>query len=147
MCARPLDVAYRPLFPAWQGDLTDFTEERGAGVLGVAVLPEQFYPSSVAHTPGMRALMRAVLNDAIMCYQKRFVSQSRRAHRLAREAEAWLFCNDDRWPFSFVNICGALGIEPAILRRRLRQWGQGVPTPLQRQRRRLKPDHRLLLAA
>lgn len=145
MRARHLDVACGPLLPARQGDLNAFTEENGTELLGAAVLPEQFYTSSAVHTPGVVALMRAVLNDALVCYQKRFLSHSRRAHRLAREAEAWLFCDDDRWPFSFVNICDALGIEPAALRRQLRQWGQRLPAT--QQRRRLRPDHRLLMAA
>lgn len=42
--------------------------------------------------------------------------------RLARDAEAWLLNDDVEWPFSFVNICAALGLEPTYVRRGLIQW-------------------------
>ncbi|MCS6925834.1 MAG: hypothetical protein NZ578_08035 [Candidatus Binatia bacterium] len=145
MCAR-LEVAYRPFLAASLGDCNGLTEENGTELMAVAVLPEQVCTSRAAHTPGVTALMRAVLNDALVCYRQQFLSHSRRAHRLAREAEDWLFCDDDRWPFSFVNVCAVLGIEPTALRRRIVQWSQRPAGTLRRQRR-LKPDHRLLLAA
>jgi hypothetical protein len=68
--------------------------------------------------------MRAVLDDAIDCFQKQFVAGGVRAQRLAKEAEAWLFSDDDHWPFSFVNICAALGLDPAYIRRELTRWCQ-----------------------
>ena len=71
--------------------------------------------------------MRAVLADALGCFQKGFVRQGRRVQRLAREAEEWLFSDDARWPFSFVSICAALGLEPTYLRRGLQRWRQGQP--------------------
>jgi hypothetical protein len=71
--------------------------------------------------------MRAVLADALECFQKGLVYQGRRVQRLALEAEEWLFSDDARWPFSFVSICAVLGLEPAYLRRGLRRWRQGRP--------------------
>ena len=55
-----------------------------------AVLPEQFYdiPIGVAHASGVVALIRAVLDDAIDCYQKQFCAGGRRDQRLAKEVEA-----------------------------------------------------------
>lgn len=90
-----------------------------------AILPEQFY-SSPAHTDarGEVALMRAVLEDAIACFQKQFVRSGRRAQRLAREAEEWFFADDYHWPFSFVNICAVLGLEPEYIRLGLKRWRQ-----------------------
>jgi hypothetical protein len=77
-----------------------------------AVLPAQFYslPDSAYKTRGESALMYAVLDDAINCFQKQFAMRGRLAQRLAREAEEWLFSNDRSWPFSFVNIwpCGSV---------------------------------------
>jgi hypothetical protein len=35
--------------------------------------------------------------------------------------DAWLSSDDIGWPFSFVNICHALGIDPGWLRRRIRE--------------------------
>ena len=44
---------------------------------------------------------------------------SRNQRRMAQEAEAWLFVDDYERPFSFVNICDHLGLDPAYLRRGL----------------------------
>lgn len=89
-----------------------------------AVLPEQFYntPISVDSSRGEIALMRAVLEDAIECFQKQALKSGRRAQRLAREAEEWLFKDDQLWPFSFLNVCHVLGLDPAYIRRGLKQW-------------------------
>lgn len=96
-----------------------------------SVLPEQFF--TTATTSGEVALMRAVLEDAIECFQKQFVNTSRRTQRLAQEAEAWLFSDEEHWPFSFVNICAVLGVEPGYLRQGLRKWKKQLtaPPPLQ----------------
>ncbi len=103
-----------------------------------AVLPEQFSrPQNGADIRGGEAaLMRAVLDDALTCFQKQFVTQGRRAQRLATEAEEWFFSDDPHWPFSFVNICAVLGLDPEYLRQGLAQWHQHPPTtaPPKRQR-------------
>lgn len=103
-----------------------------------AVLPAQFYnpPGSVYKTRGEIALMYAVLDDAINCFQKQFAMRGRLAQRLAREAEEWLFSNDRSWPFSFVNICEALGVDPEHLRLGLARLRQHSPASPSRQRRR-----------
>jgi hypothetical protein len=41
---------------------------------------------------------------------------------LAAEIRAWIVIDDPTWPFSFVNACAALGIDPAALRHELRPW-------------------------
>ena len=91
-----------------------------------AVLPEQFHnrPTATDRVHGEVALMRAVLEDAISCFQKQSVKSGRRAQRLAREAEEWLFTDDPRWPFSFVNICAVLGLDPEYIRLGLKRWRQ-----------------------
>lgn len=101
-----------------------------------AVLPEQFYgaPVNEAATRGEVALMRAVLEDAIDCFQKQMFKSGRRAQRLARDAEEWLFKDDQQWPFSFLNICHVLGIDAGYIRRGLRQW-QEKQFALETQRR------------
>jgi hypothetical protein len=87
----------------------------------ISVLPEQFYdPStSLASRRPEAELMRAVLEDALLCFQRGLIRQGRRVQRLAREAEEWLFSEDPRWPFSFVSICAVLGLEPEYIRRGL----------------------------
>lgn len=90
-----------------------------------AVLPEQFYHLPT-RTCGEVALMRAVLEEAVDCFQKQFVKSGRRAQRLAREAEEWLFSDEVSWPFSFVNICAVLGIEPSYIRLKLKHWSENA---------------------
>ena len=72
-----------------------------------------------ADTSGPRALMLAVLEDAVRCiengrWQRRFSTR-----RLAAEAEAWVRCDRADWPFSFLNVCEALGIDVDAMRSRL----------------------------
>ena len=86
------------------------------------LLPEQFhalwsYEKRTAS--GQHALMRAVLQDALNCCL--YLRVGPRGRRLAREAEHWFFSNDDHWPFSFVNICEALGLHADAVRARLRR--------------------------
>ena len=70
------------------------------------------------------ALMRAVLADALDCFQKQFRPGEREAQRLAQEAEEWFFADDYNSLFSFVHICGVLGLDPAYIRRGLKRWRQ-----------------------
>ncbi len=86
-----------------------------------AVLPEQFYssPRQHAHVRAEIALIQAVLEDAIECFQKQFGTPRFRDYRIAQEAEQWFFTDDYKWPFSFVNICSVLGIDPEYIRRGL----------------------------
>jgi hypothetical protein len=103
-----------------------------------AVLPEQFSDSSdnvYKKVWGEVALMRAVLEDALNCFHKQFVSDRAHDQRLAREAHEWLFAEDDHWPFSFVNICTVLGLDPEYLRRGLRSWRQSHPAKRWKKRR------------
>ncbi len=56
--------------------------------------------------------MQAVLEDAIDCYLGR--AKRRRIHPkiLQREAEYWIRIEDWEAPFSFNNVCEALGLDP-----------------------------------
>ena len=113
------------------------------------VLPEQFYgpPRGAVHIRSQVALMRAVLSDALHCYQKQFIPSTRRQQRLARKAEEWLFNDDDRWPFSFVNVCRALGLEPESLRWGLKEWHHRPPAERQGKHRAAVPTGRRLRIA
>ncbi len=65
-----------------------------------------------------RALMRAVLEDAIRCLIGEVGPRHQRG-ALAAEARQWIEIADPRWPFSFENVCDGLGLNAANLRRRL----------------------------
>ena len=87
----------------------------------VAVLPTQISGGMRwdAETSGPRALMLAVLKDAVRC-----IEQGRRrghfhARRLAAEAAAWVRSDDRTYPFSFLNITDVLGIDADAVRDRL----------------------------
>ncbi len=111
---------YRPVLPILLYDLGAASQLLPTA----AVLPEQFYtrPTGCEAQSGEAALMRAVFEDAFHCFQKQFVGKGRRVLRLAREAEEWFAADDPRWPFSFVNICAVLGLEPEYIRLGLKQW-------------------------
>src|SRR2546426_9725998 len=67
---------------------------------------------------GERALMRAVLEDAVRCLLGEVGPRHQRG-ALAAEAREWIEVADPRWPFSFENVCDGLGLNAANLRRRL----------------------------
>jgi hypothetical protein len=69
---------------------------------------------------GERALMRAVLQDAILCLRGHATGVPRRARRRAADqAQMWIAARDTAWPFSFESICHVLGLDPGSLRRKL----------------------------
>jgi hypothetical protein len=69
-----------------------------------------------------KALMFAVLVEAVKTYQGFAFSESPRKQKLFREAKAWLWGEEPEGLFSFRSICGVFGIDPAFLRRGLMQW-------------------------
>ena len=89
-----------------------------------AVLPAQMFGDARrdGDTSGPRALMLAVLEDAVRCIEEGRWRSHFRARRLASEAEAWVRCERREWPFSFVNICDTLGMNADYIRDGLRAW-------------------------
>lgn len=115
-----------------------------------AVLPEQFYcPSFTSQVERPEAsLMRAVLEEALTCFQNQFYLHHYEAQKLGKEAESWFFSDATDWPFSFVNICTALHLEPSYIRRGLRNWRANCPLKVpQRKRRAIGARRPLKLAA
>jgi len=68
------------------------------------------------------ALMRAVLEDAILCYLGRGRRRRMDPRILAREAEFWIRRDDWESPFSFNNVCTALGLSVSSSRRQILAW-------------------------
>jgi hypothetical protein len=115
-----------------------------------ALLPEQYFDRLAARTSDTpeRRLLFAVLLDAVIQLQRRNTSGAAEAERWIRSEAA------TSSPFSFRNVCEALGIEPGYLQRGLLSWRRsqagtvpGIPvrqlrtshrrvTPLGRRRRR-----------
>lgn len=84
-----------------------------------------------------KALLRAILEDAIHCYRKYESTQSRAGRERFREVETWIMGSGNDWIFSFANVCQLLGLDPAYVRQRLRgQKADRTPQAKPRQRSR-----------
>jgi hypothetical protein len=59
--------------------------------------------------------MRAVLEDAVQCLAGEVGPRQERP-QLAAEARHWFVIEDLHWPFSFANVCDALGFDVERLR-------------------------------
>lgn len=68
------------------------------------------------------ALMQAVLVDALVCFHRQCATERLSRRRQQSEAEQWLFSNDVHWPFAFLRVCDALGLDPAYLRQKILRW-------------------------
>ena len=88
-----------------------------------AVLPEQFYDEARSkELEPERRLMLAILTDAVRCYQTGVAVPGGTRSQVFAEAENWLFHTPQKTPFSYEDVCGALEIDPAYLRKGLRRW-------------------------
>jgi len=104
------------------------------------VLPDQMQSGyrRDSHISGEKALMLAVLEDGIRCFQEHLTNPRSNPRLLSRQAEEWIGAADWDWPFSFNNVCDTLGIDPDALRAKLFDWkgtrlaekdDTGAPTP------------------
>jgi hypothetical protein len=73
-----------------------------------------------------KALMLAVLEDAVCCFQKYCLASDRRGRILFKEAESWIFDGDDSGVFAYRNVCDVLGIDGDYLRQGLLRWKESV---------------------
>lgn len=73
---------------------------------------------------GEARLMRAVLRDAIRCFQKYSASRriSERGRRELQAARQWFAQDDEDHALSFVNICSMLGLDARVIRSALATW-------------------------
>jgi hypothetical protein len=88
------------------------------------VLPEQFFEGARrdSQASGEKALMLAVLEDGIRCFQEHLRNPRSNPRLLSQQAETWIRAVDYEWPFSFNNVCETLGIDPSALRAALLDW-------------------------
>jgi hypothetical protein len=109
------------LSPAVSGDREPYYERPST----IRVIPEEFFDSriKIAAVCPESALMYAVLEDALRCFQKQFGMDRRHTQR-AKQAEEWFFSDDFHWIFSFVSVCDVLGIQPQFIRMKLKHWSR-----------------------
>lgn len=83
-----------------------------------------------AETSGPRALMLAVLEDAVRCIEEARRRRRFHARRLAAEAEAWMRSEHRGRLFSFLNICEVLELDVDAVRARFLTRAQRPRTRL-----------------
>ncbi len=94
-----------------------------------AALPTQFddiWHKTRAVSPE-RALALAVLWEAVLDVGKYRFASRRRQQRLYWEAYEWVTSDSRSWPFSFVNLCEAIGLAVEPVRKQL--LGEMLPAP------------------
>jgi hypothetical protein len=89
-----------------------------------AVLPSQYFAQAAldASLQPEKRLMLAVLEDAVGTFQKYVNARERGGQKQFDEVEDWFLSDDHGWPYSFVNISHALGLDVGYLRRGLSRW-------------------------
>lgn len=73
-------------------------------------------PTSPRRGEGERALIRAILEDAVRCLFGESKGAWGERKRLAADARAWISNPSDASPFSFENVCGWLDLPPGRFR-------------------------------
>ena len=86
------------------------------------LLRDQFSVRSGALVSREKRLMLAVLENALDSYQKYVFAKDGQGRQMFDAAVAWLNSPDTEWPFSYLNICETLDINPEYLRRGLEGW-------------------------
>jgi len=71
------------------------------------------------HRSPEQRLMAAVLEDAMRELARSSEIWVGPAGRGRAEVQAWVESDDVTWPFSFLNVCDALDLNPAGVRRRI----------------------------
>mgnify|MGYP001054893168 CR=1 FL=1 len=67
-------------------------------------------------------LMLAVLEDAMRTYKDGYASPVPSKRVEAFKVEAWVLSDDTDWPFTFVNVCEAIGLSVDYVRTAMAKW-------------------------
>ena len=89
-----------------------------------ALMPAQFYPArrGSASVEPITRLMGGILVDAVRAFQRNFEAKSPDRRQEFKEARFWLFHDNADGPFSFEDVCDALGIDQRRLRDLILNW-------------------------
>lgn len=87
------------------------------------------------HLEPEKALLLAILEDAIHCYRKYRAARDRTGRERFRESEQWIMEEGDDWLFSFANVCELLGLDPQYIRRGVRELSSTPAEPERPHRR------------
>jgi hypothetical protein len=94
-------------------------ENSGRLFEGDVIAPDQYLDifTRTNNLEPEQELMLAILTDAIECILKYCDEPIPLRAKLFSEAHDWLFSQDERDPFSFLNVCDNLNFNPNYLRR------------------------------
>ena len=94
------------------------------GATPETILPAQLVAGSLqaAALQPEKRLMLAVLEDAIATLRRQVLARGPRGRRLFAETKAWCVSESTDTPFTFVNVCDALGLDVEYVRAGLRRW-------------------------
>jgi hypothetical protein len=119
-------------------------ENSGRLFEGDVIAPEQYLQifTRTNNLEPEQELMLAILADAIECILKYCDEPIPMRAKLFSEAHEWLFDQDEKEPFSFLNVCEILNFDPSYLRRgiqaRMRAKSVHGPEHLRRSTERVK---------
>jgi hypothetical protein len=74
---------------------------------------------ALASSEPLVALAKGVFAQAKQDLRKFRGAQDRVGREMYRDAYTWVISNDFTWPYSFLNVCEALGLSPEVLRAEL----------------------------
>jgi hypothetical protein len=82
------------------------------------LVPYQYFATFQRSAPiePEKRLMHAILEDAVTSCRLYFGAQTKHHKKLFRDARQWIWSRDDKYLFSFENVCAALGLDAQCLR-------------------------------
>jgi len=116
-------------------------QENALSIIGSDASTQQQYFDAMQrseHLEPEKALLQAILEDAVHCYRKYATARDRAGREKFREAEEWLMGGGNGWIFSFDSVCELLGLDPQYVRRGLREAKLAPAEPESKERRHLR---------
>ena len=90
------------------------------GIEDSPLLPSQFFGNDPIN--GEKKIRITMLKDAVREFRRYANAISETGMAKYAEVQGWIITNDHAWPYSFVNICQALHIDPEAARGALFRW-------------------------
>jgi hypothetical protein len=122
-------VAKEGRSPFWVNASKAPADEKALAIFQPDILIESQYHATYRrrfHLDPERVLMLAVLQDAVVCFQEHVQATCKQKRAMHRDAEDWILNRDRTYPFSFENVCEALGYDADYLRKGLIRWKESA---------------------
>jgi hypothetical protein len=101
------------------------------------LIADRFGRDNRPPSPEKRLLM-AVLMDALLEFKEVASSSNPDDHARLSKLRAWFHAKDVKWPFSFVNLCEQLDLDPDSIRARLANLSNDQPVRRRQTKQRLR---------